>query len=137
MQSESSGAAAGGKDAGNSHGEAAANRICNLRAALERLDGDADLLGMLIAVYLEDSVELETRLRGAVEKQDAATAERAAHSLKGLAANFDGLLAVDAAFTIEEAVRRQEWGVVHAALPTLEQAGAQLRRALAEHQQSR
>ncbi|BBO34666.1 Hpt domain-containing protein [Lacipirellula parvula] len=137
MQSESSGAAAGGKAAGNSQGEAAANRVCNLRAALERLDGDGDLLGMLITVYLEDSVELETRLRGAVEKQDAAASERVAHSLKGLAANFDGLLAVDAAFTIEEASRRKEWAAVHAALPTLEQAGAQLRQALAEHQQSR
>jgi two-component system, sensor histidine kinase and response regulator len=137
MQSESSGAAASGKGAGNVHAEAAANRVCNLRAALERLDGDGDLLGMLIAVYLEDSIELEARLRGAVEKQDAAAAERAAHSLKGLAANFDGLLAVDAAFTIEEASRRQEWAAVRDALPTLEQAGEQLRRALAAHRQSR
>lgn len=134
MQSESSGAAASGNAAENFHTET--NRVCNLRAALERLDGDRDLLEMLIAVYLEDSVELEVRLRSAIEQHDAAAAERAAHSLKGLAANFDGLLAVDAAFAIEEAARRQQWEAVHAGLQTLEQAGAQLRRALAEHQQS-
>lgn len=137
MQSESSGTAASGKAASNTADGEAPSRVCNLRAALERLDGDRDLLGMLIAVYLEDSVELETRLGGAVKQQDAAGAERAAHSLKGLAANFDGFLAVDAAFTIEEAARRQEWEAVHAGLPRLEQAGAQLRLALAEHQQSR
>jgi HPt (histidine-containing phosphotransfer) domain-containing protein len=107
---------------------------CNLAAALERLDGDDQLLLMLIAVFREDSGDLLGRLRAAVERRDAAEAERAAHSLKGLASNFDGAAAVEAALVIETASRRREWPAVTDGLPTLEREVAKLRQALDEHQ---
>lgn len=115
--------------------EPANNAACNLRAALERLDGDAELLLMLIAVYLEDSVELLSRLGAAIDARDAASAERAAHSLKGLAANFDGLPAVEAALVIETATRQGDWPTTTAGLPLLEQEVSRLRQALADYQQ--
>jgi HPt (histidine-containing phosphotransfer) domain-containing protein len=111
------------------------NAACNLRAALERLDGDAELLSMLITVYLEDSVELLSRLGAAIDARDAASAERAAHSLKGLASNFDGFPAVEAALVIETAARQGEWPAMIAGLPPLEQEVSRLRQALADCQQ--
>ena len=113
----------------------ATNAACNLRAALERLDGDAELLSMLIAVYLEDSVELLSRLGAAIDARDAASAERAAHSLKGLASNFDGFPAVEAALVIETAARQGDWPATIAGLPPLEQEVSRLRQALADCQQ--
>ena len=107
---------------------------CNLAAALERLDGDRELLATLIAVFHEDSVELLIRLATAVEQRDAARAERAAHSLKGLAANFDGFPAVEAARVIEEAARQADWPAVAGGLPTLEREVSRLRLALADCQ---
>ena len=115
--------------------EPASNAACNLRAALERLDGDAELLLMLIAVYLEDSVELLSRLGVAIDARDAANAERAAHSLKGLASNFDGFPAVEAALVIETATRQGDWPTTTAGLPLLEQEVSRLRQALADYQQ--
>jgi HPt (histidine-containing phosphotransfer) domain-containing protein len=112
----------------------ATNAACNLRAALERLDGDAELLSMLIAVYLEDSVELLSQLGAAIDARDAASAERAAHSLKGLASNFDGFPAVEAALVIETAARQGDWGATTAGLPTLEQEVSRLQQALADSQ---
>ena len=109
------------------------NAACNLRAALERLDGDAELLSMLIAVYLEDSVELLARLAVAIDQRDAAGAERAAHSLKGLASNFDAFPAVEAALVIETAARQGDWSAVTAGLPPLEQEVSRLRQALADY----
>jgi HPt (histidine-containing phosphotransfer) domain-containing protein len=106
--------------------------VCNLAAALERLDGDVELLSMLIVVYQEDSVELLQRLIAALEKHDRAGAERAAHSLKGLASNFDGIHAVEAALVIERAARQDDWPTMTAGLPTLEQEVSRLRQALAD-----
>ena len=111
------------------------NALCNLRAALERLDGDAELLSMLIAVYLEDSVELLARLTAAIDQRDAANAERAAHSLKGLASNFDAFPAVETALAIETAARQGDWPAVTVGLPPLELEVSRLRQALADYQQ--
>ena len=108
--------------------------VCNLAAAIERLDGDRELLLMLIGVYQEDSQALVERLLTAAEKRNAAEAERAAHSLKGLAANFDGGPAVQAALVIETAACQGEWPVAIAGLPTLEREVSRLRQALADFQ---
>lgn len=108
--------------------------VCNLAAALERLDGDRELLLMLIGVYLEDSQALVERLVAVIDKRDAAESQRAAHSLKGLAANFDGAPAAQAALVIEAAARQGDWPVVTAGLPPLEQEVSRLRQALADFQ---
>jgi HPt (histidine-containing phosphotransfer) domain-containing protein len=111
------------------------NAACNLVAALERLDGDADLLSMLITVYQEDSVELLTQLNVAIGERNMLSAERAAHSLKGLASNFDGFRSVEAALIIETAARQGDWSAIDVGLPRLEQEVALLRQALVDHQQ--
>jgi HPt (histidine-containing phosphotransfer) domain-containing protein len=111
-------------------------RPCNLSAALERLDGDQGLLTMLITIFREDSVTLFEELQAATESRDIANAKRHAHSLKGLAANFDGFPAVNAALVVEEAARQGDWQAIIAGLPDLKCNLELLRQALADYQQS-
>lgn len=109
-------------------------RICNLSAALDRLDGDQGLLTMLITIFREDSLTLFDELQAATESRNIADAQRNAHSLKGLSANFDGFPAVNAALVVEEAARQGNWQVIADGLPNLKLKLEQLRQALAEYQ---
>ena len=109
-------------------------RTCNLPAALERLDGDHGLLTMLITIFREDSLTLFSELQAATERRSLADAMRNAHSLKGLAANFDGFPAVNAALVVEEAARQGNWQQIVDGMPLLEAKLEQLRCALAEYQ---
>jgi HPt (histidine-containing phosphotransfer) domain-containing protein len=103
-------------------------------AALDRLDGDRDLFAMLIEVFHQDSAEIYQRLSASLAAGNLPEAERAAHSLKGLAANFDAKDAAEAALHIEEMTRR---GATHGIEPRLEALAArleELRAALATWQ---
>ncbi|MDX1963681.1 MAG: response regulator [Pirellulales bacterium] len=62
--------------------------IINIPASLDRLGGDQQLLGNLITFFYEDFPGLLDEMRGAVRRHDWVRAHRAAHSLKGLVANF-------------------------------------------------
>ena len=55
---------------------------------LERMDGDMDLLKEVIEIFLDDSPNLLAALRLALRSRDAAAMEKAAHTLKGAAANI-------------------------------------------------
>jgi HPt (histidine-containing phosphotransfer) domain-containing protein len=75
------------------------------RAALERLDGDEELLLMLVAVFQQDNIVLFQQLNSALNCGDLRAAERAAHSLKGLASNFDAHDTTQAAQAVEHLAR--------------------------------
>lgn len=77
----------------------------DLSTALQRLRGDRGLLIDMIGFYLEDAPTLTETLRAAIDQQDLAEVQRAAHSLKGLSATFDAHAAVAAARDIEVASR--------------------------------
>jgi signal transduction histidine kinase/CheY-like chemotaxis protein len=51
--------------------------------ALERMDGDRNLLRDVLKIFLEETPTLLAKVRQAVDNADAAGLERAAHSLKG------------------------------------------------------
>jgi HPt (histidine-containing phosphotransfer) domain-containing protein len=106
--------------------------IFNKAAALHRLDGDVELFGMLIDVFLQDSVELQAQLAQAIETGNLREAERSAHSLKGLASNFDAYAARDSAFAAEQAARNLDLQQVAAGLPTIDAQFQLLRAALRE-----
>jgi len=55
---------------------------------MERMDGDIDLLKEVIEIFLEDSPNLMAALRSAILVRDAEAMEKAAHTLKGAAANI-------------------------------------------------
>jgi HPt (histidine-containing phosphotransfer) domain-containing protein len=105
-------------------------------AALERLDGDEDLFTMLLAVYREDSGQLLEQLAAAMRRGDLREIERAAHSLKGLAANFEAIPARDAAFTVEQSARCGNRAMLVPTIRELEVQFARLRRALDECDQA-
>jgi two-component system, sensor histidine kinase and response regulator len=100
-------------------------------AALERLDGDEELFRALVNVFQQDSVELFEQLLSRLAAGQVRDVERAAHSLRGLAANFDAKEAVEAAFLIEETAR---CGSLVGIEPRIQELGtrlAELRGALA------
>jgi HPt (histidine-containing phosphotransfer) domain-containing protein len=55
---------------------------------LETVGGDREFLAELVDTYLADSPGLLAELRAAVANDDAATARRAAHTLKSTSASF-------------------------------------------------
>ncbi|MGQ9525394.1 MAG: response regulator [Armatimonadota bacterium] len=70
-------------------------------AALARLEGDAELLSELAAIFLEDSPRLMQKLRDALDRLDSEELARTAHTLKGSVANFAAQPAFDAAVHLE------------------------------------
>lgn len=63
--------------------------VCNLEASLKRLGGNRQLLRELIDIYLDDYQKLLEQMKEAVDAGDYSATSRFAHSLKGLASNFD------------------------------------------------
>jgi signal transduction histidine kinase/CheY-like chemotaxis protein/ligand-binding sensor domain-containing protein/HPt (histidine-containing phosphotransfer) domain-containing protein len=70
-------------------------------SALARVDGSAELLSELVALFLSELPGLLTSLRGAVTAGDARAIERAAHKLKGSVGNFAARPAFEAAWKLE------------------------------------
>ena len=74
----------------------------NFGKALRRLDGDENLLKDMAGFFIEDAPELLQRLKQAIDRGEAQVVQRSAHSVKGLAANFNADRAVEAAFELEQ-----------------------------------
>lgn len=80
----------------------------DLSTALRRIGDDRSLLRDLAMFFVEDVPGLLTQLRSAIPEGAAEEVERAAHSIKGLAANLDAKLVHGWAQRLEEAGRRSE-----------------------------
>ena len=106
--------------------------IYDLTAALERLGGSRELLRDMIGFYLEDYSALLDRIENAAEAGDPVTLARSAHSLKGLAANFDAVQVIETAEATTQAARRSVGLVPEREIAALSQAAAEL----AEHLQA-
>ena len=72
-------------------------------SALERLGGDEQLFQELITYFCEDAETLVDNIRAAAKKEDWPAVRVAAHSLKGLAANFSAFPATEASRQLEDA----------------------------------
>ena len=70
--------------------------------ALRRLGGDEQLFQELATYFIEDSGELLKTIRIGIAANTVESIERAAHGLRGLAANFDAEQVVSIATTIED-----------------------------------
>jgi CheY-like chemotaxis protein/HPt (histidine-containing phosphotransfer) domain-containing protein len=81
--------------------EIAANQVVNKAELLSRLDGDAQLLGELIEVFLADSGSLLQQVSDAVAGQDPVALERAAHKLSGTVSIFGSRPAIESALALE------------------------------------
>lgn len=93
--------------------------IMDRKVALNRLCGDESLLRDLAKLFLTDAPALLEEAGSALAKRDFATLARSAHSLKGLAANFDAHLVMAAAKELEDLGRHEKLGdaaAIHARL---------------------
>jgi len=79
----------------------------DLEQSLARLGGDEELLLDIIDFYIEDYPGLLSRMEEALSTKKTTALERAAHSMKGLSANFDATQAVKIAGLIEEAAKER------------------------------
>lgn len=94
----------------------------DIEAALARLRGDRNLLIDMIGFYLDDAPGLLESIKSAVANGEVGEAERAAHSLKSLAATFDAPEATAAAREVERACRDAEHHRLDGLVTTLERS---------------
>jgi two-component system sensor histidine kinase/response regulator len=71
-------------------------------SVLARVGGDRDLLAEISRLFVDDAPRHLDKIRQAIEARDGESLRRAAHGLKGAAANFDATGVVDAARALEE-----------------------------------
>jgi two-component system, sensor histidine kinase and response regulator len=102
----------------------------DLTVPLERMGGDQSLLAQLAQMFLEDSPGLLATIATSIGNGNLPELERAAHSLKGLAANFDAHDAVAAALRLEDMGRTGQLDEAPAALDAVGTKIGALRKAL-------
>lgn len=76
--------------------------VFNREAALERQQGDADLLAGLAQVFLKDFPSQLSEIRESIEHEDLERLQRAAHSFKRSVGNFGARRAFNAALELEQ-----------------------------------
>ena len=102
-----------------------------------------DVLGRLLQIFVEDSAARLVTLQAAWTAGDAAAAARAAHNLKGAAANMGALRVVAAAVVVEAACRAPPAGAasdsdlaagVATLAAALDEASQELRRSFGQRE---
>lgn len=106
--------------------------VADMHAALKRVGMDPDILNSMVDYFFEDAPGLLQEISRHVQTQDADELARAAHSLKGLCANFNASAATEAAKAIEDMGHRGDLQAVPAAIPPLESELDRLTRELSE-----
>jgi len=76
---------------------------------LARVGGDRQLLAEISRLFVDDAPQHLQRIRQALDSHDAEALRRAAHGLKGAAANFDADAVVEAARALEDMGRTMEF----------------------------
>jgi signal transduction histidine kinase/DNA-binding response OmpR family regulator len=86
---------------------------------LARVGGDRELLAEISRLFVDDAPRHLEKIRQALDAHDGESLRRAAHGLKGAAANFDADGVVSAARALEEMGRTGEMDAPDAAWQTL------------------
>jgi two-component system sensor histidine kinase/response regulator len=89
-------------------------------AALDRLQGDRELLEELVGVIRQEAPRLLAEVRDAVDRGDAAALRLSAHTLKGSLGNFAAARAVEAARRLELMAKQGDLSDAQPALVALE-----------------
>jgi len=112
-------------------GQAADGLVVDWAEALARVEDDAELLGDLVTIFLDEAPKQIAELRQALATGDTATSERMAHSLKGAAANMSAMPLRDAAYACEVAAREKGTEETASLLGALEQELSKAQQAFA------
>jgi HPt (histidine-containing phosphotransfer) domain-containing protein len=99
--------------------------------ALRRMGNDAELFAEMVGLLRSDAPHWLTVLKRAIDDGDPAQIQRAAHTLKGLAANFGAERAVGLAADIERRAKTQQLEGLTGAAQELEESLDELIAALA------
>ncbi len=94
--------------------------VLNTSEAMERLDGDEELLKEIWDVFIDDAPKQMEILKKAIDTGDTVLTERQAHSLKSAAANIGANLMRSKAFETELAARDRNLNDVHILYEQLE-----------------
>jgi CheY-like chemotaxis protein len=78
-------------------------------SVLARVGGDRELLAAISRLFVDDAPRHLEKIREAIDARDGESLRRAAHGLKGAAANFDADSVVNAARALEEMGRTGEF----------------------------
>jgi HPt (histidine-containing phosphotransfer) domain-containing protein len=109
-------------------------KTLDIPAALARVDGSMELLRELAGLFCADSAQLLSKLREAIERQDAQAVESTAHSLKGAVGNFGAMPAFEAALRLEVMGREGNLSEARTGFLVLEEELRRLESALADLQ---
>jgi HPt (histidine-containing phosphotransfer) domain-containing protein len=91
---------------------------------LHRVGGNERLYSAMLRQYAEDQADTATALRAALAAGDAKTAERLAHTLKGVSATLGIKRPSEAAAVVEDRIRHGRLEVIEDDLMAMEQATA-------------
>jgi|GEM_PF-2170688 len=106
--------------------------LYNKANAMTRLGGDEELFFDLVQYFLEDAPTLLEQAAASIRGSDCASLERAAHSLKGLAANFDAERTVQTALRLEQIGKSEDLREAEEALQKLNHEVTRLSEALSQ-----
>jgi len=109
-----------------------AKHVCDAARVLESLDGDFDLMREIVGISLTQFSKHMQNIQDGISTQDPKLLERAAHALKGTAANLHASGAMEIAARLEEMGRAGSLEGSAGALVFLEVEIAKLRLALDE-----
>ena len=109
------------------------NQVFDKAAALERMAFDAQLFREMIDLLREDGPRRLRTLNAGLEAGDWSRVHYAAHSLKGLAANFNATRTIAAAAEVEKLARGGERDALVPAALELQQALHELLTELTPH----
>jgi HPt (histidine-containing phosphotransfer) domain-containing protein len=95
-------------------------RVCDLPAALARLGNNIDLVRDMFAMLGEDAPVYQSRLKSAVDRDDAEGVLQAAHALKGLLCTFGADAALQFARRLEQLGRTGDLTEAPSLIPLLD-----------------
>lgn len=102
----------------------------NATRLIAALGGDSELLLEIIELFLRDAPAMLQAVRTEAERMDSESLAKAAHVLKGSAANFGVSPLYELARELEHCARRNELGDVPEIMVQLEHAAQGFERAL-------
>ncbi len=104
----------------------------DMKALMDSVNGDMELLADLIDIFMSNSADLICEIQQAIEARDCAAIGPVAHSLKGAVSTFSARNALHAAMTVETLARDADLDGATEAFDRLRSEVDELMRELAE-----
>ncbi len=106
--------------------------VFDYQDCLTRLGGDTQLFNDILDIFLEDAPQLLEQAHSSLASGDAETLSRAAHTIRGLSANFAAAAVVAASYAVELHARERKLEMAAQCLPRLESELHRLEAALTD-----